>query len=82
MENNDPVLRQILAELQAQKTAVSKSGIPYPTELNDPNIDPNLRAKILNEFSGRLMEIPQNLWSPQERAAVRESVDAVLAKGW
>jgi hypothetical protein len=54
------------------------SGVQRPHELDDANVDPTLRAKVLEDYTGRLMEAPQASWSAAERKIMWEQSRTVL----
>lgn len=54
------------------------SGVQRPKELDNPNLDPTLRAKVLETYAGQLMEAPQASWSAAERKIMWEQSRTVL----
>ncbi len=71
-----------IAEKVAQRLSGSLpqggSGVAYPKELADPNVDPALRAAVLEAYTGRLMDLPASTLNQTERKAMLEQAQIVL----
>jgi hypothetical protein len=70
-----------LAGLIQGRISGQGSGVPTvqrPKELDDIATPPDTRAKLLEAYTGALLDKPQSTWSSLERDAVREQVQVVL----
>jgi hypothetical protein len=68
----------LVQRLGGNKPIGGGSGVQRPKELDDPNTDPTLRAKVLEGYTGALMDQPQATWSDAERRSVLEQTQTVL----
>ena len=79
---NDNELNQIanalMKRLGGNQSSGTGSGVQRPKELDDPNTDATLRAKILETYTGQLMDAPQSSWNATERKLMWEQSRTVL----
>jgi hypothetical protein len=54
------------------------TGLPFPKEITDPTVDAAVRASARSAFVARVTDHPSSSWSPAEKEAVRQEIDAVL----
>jgi hypothetical protein len=81
MENTE-ILRA-LRELQGTVDSIDQQAaggpLAVPAELKaGANVTPEARAKVLNEYTARVYDLPSKQWSKEQQALVREQINSVL----
>lgn len=56
------------------------SGFTRPKALDDGSLNPQQRADLLSNYAGAIFGKPSSQWNDEDKRAVREQIDAVLAQ--
>lgn len=75
---DDATLLRLWGAMNEPKPGAAGQGNgPRPKELSDPNTDPQIRAKVLDAYTGFLTDKPSSSWSESEKADIRAQIEAV-----
>jgi hypothetical protein len=82
LENQE--ILKALRELQGTVDNIDQRAaggpLAVPAELKaGANITPEARAKVLNEYTARVYDLPSKQWTKEQAALVKEQIQTVLA---